>query len=140
MERHESCPPSRIPMMPSKRSGRRLPFLCFALLLSLQALVGVSLAAAQATFQADKDDYYPGDIALLTGSGFSPGEEIAVRVGHADATPDSGVAHASWTVTADETGSFVTSWEVCGDDCLGSHLLATADGRSSGLHAEAACT
>ncbi|HZI89981.1 MAG TPA: HYR domain-containing protein, partial [Candidatus Polarisedimenticolia bacterium] len=99
-----------------------------------------SHAAAQATLTTDKADYYPGEVAILTGSGFAPGEEVAIQVLHHDATPDSGEAHAAWSVAADESGSFTTDWVVCGDDCLGSSLLATADGQTSGLHAEVAFT
>src|SRR5207245_1744974 len=42
----------------------------------------------------------------------------------------------AWTVLADESGGFVTTWHVCEDDCFGATLEATADGESSGLHAE----
>src|SRR6185295_7733214 len=114
--------------------------LSFGFALAFLASWGASEAAAQATLQTDKPDYYPGETAVLSGSGFTPGEEIAIQVRHHDATPDSGEAHASWSVNADENGSFTTDWVVCGDDCLGSTLLATADGQTSGLHAEVVFT
>src|SRR5690349_2334419 len=125
-------------MTQSRRSAGFVGVVSFAFALALQAGFGVSMAAAQAALQVDKADYYPGEAALLSGSGFAAGEEVALQVRHNDATPDSGEAHASWSVTADETGSFTTYWLVCGDDCLGSSLLATADGQASGAHAEVA--
>jgi len=121
----------------SRRVTRFVPLFLFALAVSA---LGVSHAAAQATLQSDKADYYPGETAVLTGTGFAPGEDVALQVRHNDATPDSGEAHASWSVVADESGSFTSDWVVCGDDCLGSSLLATADGQTSGLHAEVTFT
>src|SRR6185295_13983734 len=63
-------------------------------------------------------------------------ENVTLRVVHADGTPSTGAEHDPWTVAASRVGHFVTSWHVCEDDCVGSVLLATADGVSSGLHAE----
>src|SRR5690242_13372837 len=124
----------------SRRSAGFVRIVSLAFALSLQAAFGVSMAAAQATLQSDQADYYPGDNAILSGTGFAAGEDVAIQVRHNDATPDSGQAHSSWTVTADASGSFTTTWVVCGDDCLGSSLLATADGQTSGLHAEVTFT
>ncbi|TRX33265.1 hypothetical protein FNW52_16030, partial [Flavobacterium sp. ZT3R18] len=92
------------------------------------------------TLTSDQDDYAPGTTATFTGSGFFPGETVSMVVRHADETPDTGEDHSSWTVVADENGNFVTTWHVCEDDCLGSTLRATADGQTSGLHAEAVFT
>src|SRR5437867_3479806 len=96
-------------------------------------------AVAQ-TLTSDQPDYAPGTTATLTGAGFAPSESVVVVVHHADASPDSGAEHEPWTVVADENGGFVTTWHVCEDDCVGKTLRATADGQTSGLHAEVVFT
>ncbi|TRX33260.1 HYR domain-containing protein [Flavobacterium sp. ZT3R18] len=88
------------------------------------------------TLTSDQSDYIPGTTATLTGSGFQAGELVTLIVLHADGTPATGTDHDPWIVTADINGDFVTTWFVCMDDCVGSTLIATADGQSSLLHAE----
>ena len=87
------------------------------------------------TLLSDKEDYYPGELATFTGSGFSPNELIDLVVLHHDETPNSGENHNHWEVQTDENGSFITTWIVCTDDCLGSTLKAYATGLSSHLQA-----
>src|SRR2546428_13994672 len=99
-------------------------------------LFSVPAFAQSPTLQTDQPDYAPVATAILTVDGFGAGEQVVLQVHHADATPDSGADHEPWTVTADEGGAFVTTWHVCVDDCLGATLRASADGQSSGLHAE----
>src|ERR1043166_483534 len=97
-------------------------------------------AFSQATLISDKSDYPPGDTVLLSGAGFTPAEAITLEVMHSDGTfdNDSSEAHQPWQVTADDSGSFQTTWFVPTDqDELGASLKATADGQVSGLHAEA---
>ena len=92
------------------------------------------------TISTDQPDYGPGTTATFTGSGFLAGELISVVVHHADGTPDSGADHDPWTVTADASGGFETTWHVCEDDCVGSTLKVTAVGQTSGLQAQALFT
>ncbi|MBI1803716.1 MAG: HYR domain-containing protein, partial [Ignavibacteria bacterium] len=117
-----------------------MEFLKRLYIISVLLVIGTALSAqaiyAQSTLTSDKSDYPPGDTATLTGTGFLPDETVTLQVHHADATPDSGVDHQPWTVVADSTGGFVTTWHVCEDDCLGKLLKATADGQSSNLHSE----
>ncbi|QEC66926.1 T9SS type A sorting domain-containing protein [Panacibacter ginsenosidivorans] len=89
-----------------------------------------------ATIISDQVDYAPGTTATLTGSGFQPGETVVLQVLHYDGTSDGGEDHQPWEVNVDENGNFTATWHVCEDDCVGSTLRATADGQSSGLHAE----
>ncbi|MBY0478720.1 MAG: immunoglobulin domain-containing protein, partial [Chitinophagaceae bacterium] len=103
------------------------------LVLSVGMMSGV---AGQATLVTDQPDYMPGTTATLTGAGFQAGESIRMQVVHADGTPATGTDHDPWFVNADADGNFTTTWHVCEDDCLGSQLLATADGQSSTIHAE----
>ena len=103
---------------------------------SLALVTGGSLAA-QATLTSDQADYQPGTTATLTGAGFEAGESVRLQVLHDDGTPGTGADHDPWYVDADASGGFVTTWHVCEDDCVGSALIATADGQSSARHAEA---
>ncbi|MCG2612497.1 SprB repeat-containing protein, partial [Flavobacterium sp. SM15] len=112
------------------KNGFWSPFILFTCLLISTITFG------QATLVSDQMDYPPGATATFTGSGFEPGEQVIMLVLHYDGTPNTGTDHDSWMVTADEAGNFITTWVVCEDDCLGSTLIATADGLSSNLHAE----
>src|SRR5262249_34570811 len=108
-----------------------------AFLLTIILSAGLFASANAQTLTSDHLDYAPGDPATLTGTGFQPGETVTVRVVNADGSPNSN--DAPFTVTADANGNFVTVWIVPADSsALGQMLLATADGQSSGLHAE--CT
>jgi hypothetical protein len=108
-------------------------FVVFAAL--MLSSVFAAQANAAATLTSDKDDYAPGEPAVLTGSGFNAGEMVEVQVVHVDGTPEGGESHGSWYVQADGSGSFSTTWIVCGDDCLGSTLEARAKGIESLLEA-----
>lgn len=90
----------------------------------------------ETTLTSDQPDYSPGSTATLTGTGFGPFETIHMQVVHADGTTNTGADHEPWDIVADTNGSFITSWHVCEDDCVGATLKATADGQTSGLHAE----
>src|SRR5258706_8034883 len=108
-------------------------------ILTVLAALFTSAAFPQATLTTNRSDYAPGDTATLTGSGFSPGETVQLKVGHADGTfdNDTSAAHQPWQVTSNESGYFETPWIVPPDqDEAGSFLKATADGQTSGLHAE----
>jgi autotransporter-associated beta strand protein len=96
-------------------------------------------AHAQATLTTDKPDYHPGDLVIITGSGFGASENVILQVLHFDSSGDNDTseAHQPWDVHADETGSFVAQWTVpLDEDEIGATLTATADGRITGLHAE----
>jgi hypothetical protein len=111
-----------------------------ASLTASSAAQGRRLKARLPTLTSDQPDYAPGTTAVLTGSGFVPGENVTLQVVHADGTPSTGSDHNPWTVATNDSGSFVTTWHVCEDDCVGATLLAKADGASSGLHAQATFT
>jgi len=117
--------------------GRKKIFSFTALLFFAFVLPG--LAFSQATVATDKLDYPPGDTVLISGTGFSPMEEITLLVTHMDSglvITDS-VIHEPWQVFADADGNFFSSWIIPLDgDEAGALLKLTADGNSSGLHAE----
>ena len=119
---------------------RKLFSTFFLLVLFSGLLLGGSSLGWAATLTSDKSDYQPGELATLTGSGFQAGGQVKLQVLHADGTPSTGPAHDPWYVVADESGNFVTTWTVCATDCPGSLLTASADGQSSGLHAEVSFT
>jgi hypothetical protein len=110
------------------------------MLIAAFAGIGI-LAKAQgtATITTDLEDYPPGSTVIITGSGFQPGENVTLLVEHVGEDPDGTdpETHQPWTVVADGEGNVLTSWYVPIDgDALGATFLLTADGETSGLHAE----
>ncbi|MCI0588596.1 MAG: hypothetical protein L0323_17330, partial [Planctomycetes bacterium] len=123
-------------MRSSRKSGSTRWARLGVALFSALVLVGMARAQGSATLTSDQLDYPPGATATLTGAGFWAGETVTVQVVHADGDPPSGAQHDPWDVVAGPGGGFVTTWTVCEDDCVGELLLATADGETSGLHAQ----
>src|SRR6266568_3024753 len=120
-----------------------------ALLFALSALLAPASAFAQdatnstATVTTDQSDYPPGSTVYITGAGFTPGEIVTNQVLHIPDTGDNNTspAHDPWTVTADDAGNFVTTWDVPFDqDELGATLQLTATGQTSGLPAQTTFT
>src|SRR5438105_4013607 len=120
-------------------SGRAIATIRRALLICA-AVLGLPFSLISADVTTDQTDYAPGTTAVISGSGFAAGEPVFLQVLHADGTPGDGEDHEPWSVQADESGSFLTSWHVCEDDCVDSTLLLTAFGQSSGLAAQAMFT
>src|SRR5260221_12752341 len=123
------------------RTQQRAMFLAVQLL-SVAAFAAIGISATAQTSPSvvtDQLDYPPGSTAFISGSGFQAGEAVTLRVIHVGDSLDNATstAHAPWTVAADSLGNFSSSWLVPSDqDELGATLLLTADGQSSGLHAE----
>src|SRR5882762_7267878 len=92
-------------------------FLCF------NSVIGVSLAAAQATVQTDKADYYPGETVIVTGSGWAPGESVTLTFDEYPAQHPPGVLGA----VADASGD-IRSEYVLDDTDLGVTYTLTATG------------
>src|SRR2546427_736312 len=74
-------------------------------------------------------------MAIISGRGFSAGENVQVQVLHADGRVDTNADHYPWLVSVDASGSFTTSWCVCDTDHQASTLIVTATGLDSGLQA-----
>ena len=87
----------------------------------------------------NKLDYAPGSTALITATGFQPGETIELQVLHIDGKSNAGPQHAPWFVTdggagdldGKVNGQVRTQWFVAADS-RNSWLEVTAQGLSSG--------
>lgn len=106
-----------------------------------------SAVTMAATVTTNKNDYAPGETAIITGTGFQAGEVVTLQVVHTDGTEEvvndqynhivtDGEGHEPWNVTADANGSISTTWYVHPDDSLGATFLLTAKGGTSGLTAQ----
>jgi hypothetical protein len=105
--------------------------------LSMLIILGSADAFAQ-TLTTDNTDYPPLSNAVFTGDGFGANETVILRVKNLTQPCNTTYGDSSylpWTVLADETGHFETSWTVC--NCPGDSLKLKATGQSSGLYAEA---
>jgi hypothetical protein len=96
----------------------------------------------------DKGDYSPGETVHITGGGFAPSENVQIVIDYQNtglavkSRPESqslASGHGPWTITADGGGNFTADWLV-EEDSLNQTLLLTADGQTSGLHAEVTFT
>jgi hypothetical protein len=104
----------------------------------LREKLPVQFFGLNATITTDRQDYRPGATAVITGTGFLPGETVRLRVVHVGPTPAEFTPHQGhdpWDVTADASGNVASSWLV-DEDSLDQTLLLTADGLASLLHAE----
>ncbi|TRX29811.1 HYR-like domain-containing protein [Flavobacterium gawalongense] len=93
----------------------------------------VSAAFGQASVTSDKPDYPPLSNAVFTGVGFSPNENVLLKVENLTKpinTTSGDSSYSPWTVTADADGTFITNWTVC--NCSGDLLRVSAYGQSSG--------
>ncbi len=102
--------------------------------LSAQAEVTFTVKAVPIpTITTDQPEYSPRSTATFTGSGFAPFEDVVLKVKNLDRpcnTVSDDSSYLPWTVQADATGSFVTTWTVC--DCAGDSLRLKATGQTSG--------
>jgi hypothetical protein len=91
-------------------------------------------AAAAATVRTDKFDYQPGETAVITGTGYTPGENVVLEVDHANGLAD-GEGHLPFTALADGSGNIQSQWFVNPDDSLHAIFILTAVGEVSGRKA-----
>ncbi|MFT5527093.1 MAG: hypothetical protein ACI9HK_005075, partial [Pirellulaceae bacterium] len=92
----------------------------------------------------DKEDYQPSETAVVSATGFTPGETVEFLVLHADETPNTGEGHSAWQVTDGSVedldgvidGNIQTTWLVAEDDSLNSIFELTATGLTSEQQAE----
>jgi hypothetical protein len=87
-----------------------------------------------ASIQTNRLDYFPGDVAAITGSGFQANEVVDLDVINLSNGGTLAGSPGSWTVVADTNGNLQTSW-LCTSDLLGTKLELDAKGETSGLTA-----
>jgi hypothetical protein len=94
-----------------------------------------------ATVTTDKGDYAPGQTVYINGSGFQAGEIVRLRViDMQDGTlNDTDPAHQPFNVGTDSSGNLTATW-IVDPDSINHTLMLTADGLSSGVHAETTFT
>ena len=111
--------------------------LAFMLFFSLSAFNAQGQATP--TIKTDLLDYPPGSTAIITGTGFQPGETVTLQVLHVDGDSlgTDPQYHQPFTAIADGDGNVSFTWFVPNDgDALGANFKLTADGQSSGRYAE----
>jgi len=108
------------------RARRALYVLVVAALVPLAA---ASIAYGQAEVTTNQLDYYPGDVVVVTGSGFWPGESVSLRLVQYPTLHDPLVFYAK----ADSTGAFQNSDYTVQDEDLATSFDLTVTGLSSGL-------
>lgn len=93
-----------------------------------------------ASVWTDKNDYAPGDTAVITAADFQVGETVEFQVLHNDGVPNTGGGHEPWQVVdggpddldGKADGYLLTTWYVNPDDSADSSFDLTATGLSSG--------
>src|SRR5450631_153435 len=73
--------------------------------------------ATAATVDTDQIDYQPNTTAIITGSGFVPGETVELQVLNLTTPSDIGAEHDPWTTNADVNGAPFTSALVVHGSC-----------------------
>src|SRR5687768_17602244 len=91
-----------------RRSG--VP-LASALLTCFLILIGGGMASAQ-TLVSDKDDYAPGEVAVLTGSGFQAGETVNLSISIDEPATGLHVADYQWAELTTADGTLTTEYIV----------------------------
>src|SRR5262245_35244192 len=71
--------------------------------------VTVASFARTVAIGTDKFAYGPTESALITGTGFFPGEGVTLQVVHNDGGSETGAGHEPWVVTADPMGAISSS-------------------------------
>ncbi len=107
----------------------------YALGVFLITLIPLQLVLGQATVTTDKDDYYPGETVLITGSGWEAGEDVRLHI-----ISDCGCTNVTFITTADVAGNIYCNEFLIEDMHLGATFWLTATGLSSGLTAETTFT
>jgi hypothetical protein len=84
-----------------------------------------TLSVTGATVATDKPDYQPGDTVVITGTGWTPGETVALETVSGSFIWDS-------TTVADSNGAIYNNGYVVREEDLGMTLYLTATGQTSG--------
>jgi uncharacterized repeat protein (TIGR01451 family) len=85
-----------------------------------------------ANANADKNDYQPGETAVIALEGFNPNEAVTIQITHVNGRND-GAGHDPFTLNADQNGRVNATWYVDPDDSLGQIFRLKAVGAVSGI-------
>ncbi|MGQ7871068.1 MBG domain-containing protein, partial [Sunxiuqinia sp. sy24] len=105
------------------------------LMLTISFLMLSFISVAQdVTIFTDKDDYWPGEWVIITGSGWFDDDSVLVTLTHIDPNiPDH--SHDPWYIIPDANGDIYDDWYVLEQE-LGTAFQLTALGYNSGWFAE----
>jgi len=99
-------------------------------------IITASTAFAQTVYTpvltSDKPDYAPLSTAVFYGVGYQPFEQVILKVKNISRpcnTVSADSSYLPWTVQANSSGAFTTTWTVC--DCAGDSLRLKGTGVSS---------
>ena len=102
--------------------------LLLPVLFLLLITMSMGARAQTVTISTDQDDYFPGEIVVITGSGWIPGDKCQLSITHiGDYIPDH--THTPWTLIVDENGNLYDEWPV-GDMELNTTLWLQAQSLS----------
>ena len=106
--------------------------LVFGLLLVSMVPAGVASEGSPVVW-TDKADYSPGEIVTIYGSGFQANSTVSLTVVRPDGSindPEHGIV-GEWSVTADGSGSFQTTYQL--DGIEGTYSVTATDGVNTAI-------
>ena len=68
--------------------------------------------AQKGTVTTDKDDYWPGELVIITGTGWNNDDSVQLTLMHLDPLPDPYHTHTPWFVKPDADGKIYYEWLV----------------------------
>jgi hypothetical protein len=95
-----------------------------SILILSTAVMGVS--ADTAMIWTDKEDYSPGEIVTIYGSGFNANAEITITIVQPNGTVDT-----ITDVDSDDNGSFIAYYVIDNDDPVGLYTVTATDGNNT---------
>lgn len=134
-----------------------------SLIKNVSQLFQIDVAEAETTstptVETDKQDYQPGETAMITATGFAPGAVVKLQVQHLEAgadgefgtsddvivaPSDSGKGHHPWVIKdgsprdldGEKNGTIITEWYVNPDDSANATFQLTATDLKTGEAAE----
>ena len=101
-------------------------------ILCIIVLAVASAAFGEPTVSTDKENYSPGEVVVITGTGWLPGEAVSLSF-YADSTE---IPHTILDTIVDENGNIYSREFTIGQDEVDMAFLLKAEGQTSGLSAE----
>lgn len=88
-------------------------------------------AIGQSTVTTDKNDYFPGEYVIITGTGWQSDDSVRLNIAHLDPLPEPLHTHEAWYVIPDSLGNIYYKWYVMEQE-LGTSLKLEALGNKTG--------